>query len=301
MLALSPLTNCDDVTLLQVIQSERLINDWNRSFGADIKNELEGCPEIYLYRCNQTNLKFFLPSNITGSSKLYEQLQKFPWYYAEDKWEHQIALKDLSNCLRILEVGSGSGYFVKLGVSNGLNVRGIEYSKAAVESAQKQNLPVELQSLEEAADLYKESLDGVCSFQVLEHVGNPKDFINWTIQMLKPGGKLIYCVPNADSFLKHQHNLLDMPPHHMHRWSNDTFYSLETLFPIKLEKTLLEPLASYHVSSYLASYTSYFRSTYSINKLFFNRFSYPIYEKLLHFGLRKYLTGQSLYVQFRKI
>ncbi|MGA7933956.1 MAG: class I SAM-dependent methyltransferase, partial [Kovacikia sp.] len=256
----SPLTDCDDVTLLKVFKAEDLIADWEKNLSIDIKSELKDHLEIYLYQCNQTKLKFFIPVDITGSTKLYEQLQKFPWYYMHNKWEHQIALKDLSKCSQILEIGSGSGSFIRLGLNRNLNIRGIEYNEAAVEIAQKQNLPVELRDLKDAANFYQESLDGVCSFQVLEHVSNPKDFIGWSVQMLKSGGKLIYCVPNSESFLKYQYNLLDMPPHHMHLWCRETFRSLETLFPIKLEKILLEPLAQYHISDYLNTYISYFRS-----------------------------------------
>jgi 2-polyprenyl-3-methyl-5-hydroxy-6-metoxy-1,4-benzoquinol methylase len=297
----SPLTGSNDVTLLTNIPTSQLIRDWQQTFQIDITNEIQGYPDIYLYQCNQTKLKFFAPSDIQGSSKLYEQLQKFDWYYMPYKWEHQVALRELLDCQKILEVGCASGSFVKLGIDVGLNIRGIELNEAAVRAAQEQNLPVEFLDLKEAATLYFESLDGVCSFQVLEHVPNPKEFINWSIQMLKPGGKLIYCVPNSKSFLQYQSNLLDMPPHHMLQWSEVSFKALEKIFPIKLEKAIFEPLASYHVSRYLDSYRIYFRSTSPLGKLFFNRYTLPCYKKCLNFGLRKLLIGQSLYVQFRKV
>lgn len=298
---LSPLVHSDNITLLKTIPSAKLINDWKNSFNIDISLELKGHNEIYLYQCNQTKIKFFAPLDIAGSSKLYEQLQKFYWYYMSNKWEHQIALKDLSNCKKIIEIGSAFGDFVKSGIEAGLNIKGIELNEAAVVAARARKLPVECLDIQEATNIYNESLDGVCSFQVLEHVPNPKDFINNSIQMLKRGGKLIFCVPNAESFLKHQYCLLDMPPHHMLQWSEASFRSLEKLFPLKLEKVLYEPLASYHVSGYLTSYNKYFRSVSPLGRLLFNRYTLPVYETCLQLGLRKILTGQSLYVQFRKL
>ena len=296
----SPLTKNQNILLLKTIQAKQLIHDWENNFQIDINNELKSHKKIYLYQCNQTKLKFFAPLDIAGSSRLYEQLQKFDWYYMPNKWEHQVALKDLLDCNDVLEIGSGFGAFVKSGIKAGLSIRGIELNEKAVKNAKKRNLPVEHSNLKEAADFYFESLDGVCSFQVLEHVPNPKEFIDWSIKMLKLGGKLIYCVPNSESFLKYQYNLLDLPPHHMTHWSKSSFEALEKIFPIRLEKVVFEPLAPYHVSEYLSSYRRRFKST-SLGKLLFNRYSTPIYAKFLDLGLRKFLPGQSLYVQFRKV
>ena len=297
----SVIANSDDIKLLDVIPAEKLIKDWQQSFQIDITQELHGHDKIYLYQCNQTQLKFFVPADIAGSGKIYEQLQEFDWYYMADKWEHKLARKDLQECQKVLEIGSAYGDFVKSCLEAGLDIKGIELNEAAVNKAKERKLPVERLDLKEAAELYHESLDGVCSFQVLEHVPNPKEFIDWSIKMLKPGGKLIYCVPNSESFLKYQENLLDMPPHHMTQWSSSSFKALENLFPLKLEKTVFEPLASYHVLGYLSCYGRHLRSISPLGKLLFNRVSIHLYAIFLQMGLRKLLTGQSLYVQFRKI
>jgi len=297
----SPLTESENITLVSAIPSSRLIHDWKETFQIDITGELSGCEEIYLYQCNQTKLLFFEPSSVTGSGWLYKQLQKFDWFYMPDKWEHQIALQDLKGCRDVLEVGCAFGSFVEAGLTAGLNIQGIELNQAAVEAAQGKDLPVENLDLQEYADAYPNSLDALCSFQVLEHVPNPKQFLSWSLQALKVNGKLIICVPNSESFLKHQYNLLDMPPHHMLKWSEIAFRSLEKIFPVRLERVEREPLMSYHVSGYLNAYSNYFRSRNQLNRLLFNRHTLRFYEKVLQLGLRKYVTGQSLYVQFRKL
>lgn len=297
----SPLTKSQDITLLKTIPTEKLIQVWKNSFKIDITEELHAHEKIYLYQCNKTKIKFFVPADILGSGKLYEQLQNFDWYYMPEKWEHKVALRDLLKCKDVLEIGSASGHFVKSAIDTGLNIKGIELNETAVTAAQEKGLPVERLDLQEAAKLYRQSLDAVCSFQVLEHVANPRDFIDWSIQMLKPGGKLIYCVPNSESFLKHQYNLLDMPPHHMLQWSKESFKALETLFPVKLDKVVYEPLASYHVSGYINAHSNYFNSASPFGKLFFNRYTIPFYKKILGLGFRKLVTGQSLYVKFSKV
>ena len=300
-MAISPLTSSGDVTLISTIKSSKLVNDWKKTFDIDIKDELLGSEEIYLYQCNRTKLFFFEPSSIAGSGLLYEKLQKYDWFYMPDKWEHQIALQNIKGSQKVLEVGCAFGAFIEAGLKSKIDIQGIEMNESAVAVARSKSLPVTNLSLETFAQSYPESLDAICSFQVLEHVQNPKDFIEWSIQSLKIGGLLIICVPNCESFLKHQHNILDMPPHHMLRWSETSFKSLEGLFPIKLQRVEREPLAAYHVSGYLESYANYFKTKNPLNKLFFNRYTHKFYKFFLQHGFRKYCLGQSLYVEFRKI
>jgi 2-polyprenyl-3-methyl-5-hydroxy-6-metoxy-1,4-benzoquinol methylase len=297
----SPLTGNNDVSLLKKISVNQLIEEWKAAFQIDITGEIHNHSELCLYECNQTKLRFFTPSDVAGSGNLYEQLQQFDWFYMPHKWEHTVALEDLKTCKKVLEVGAAFGDFIESGTSAGLDIQGIELNEAAVAIAQEKNLPVIAMNLEDFANQYPESQDAVCSFQVLEHIAEPTSFINASIEALKPNGKLIFCVPNIKSFLGYQYNLLDMPPHHMLQWSEDSFKALEELFPLKLEKVVYEPLSSYHVSSYLHAHSQHFRTITPLSQIVFNRLTIPIYEKLLQFGLRKQLIGQSIYVQFRKV
>lgn len=297
----SPLTGTTDVRKIGTLSAERLASDWKSAFNINIAAELHGYKEIYLYQCNKTGLKYFVPYDVAGSARLYEQLQKFDWFYMDNKWEYDIALRHLLDCNNILEVGSGSGSFVKAGINAGHSMRGIELNENAINEAKRQKLPIDNVSLGEYSVSHAGAFDAVCSFQVLEHVSNPKEFIEWSINALKPAGKLIFCVPNAESFLRYQYNLLDMPPHHMTQWSKKVFKALEKIFPVKIEKIYYEPLADYHVDGYLNAYVGHFNATVRLSKLMLNRHTLPLIKKFLLSGARKYLRGQSIYVQYRKI
>jgi 2-polyprenyl-3-methyl-5-hydroxy-6-metoxy-1,4-benzoquinol methylase len=297
----SPLTDSEQVTLLSEISTSRLIERWKETYRLDIKEEFHHVPVINHYRCDLTHLKFFLPEKVAGSEKLYEQLHHFDWYYILGRWEHQVALRALSIGQRVLEIGAAYGDFVQAGLDAGLQIYGIELNKAAIEIARQKQRPVEYANVLELALSEKETFDAICCFQVLEHVSRPKEFLLASLNLLKPGGTLILTVPNANSFLRHQQPLLDMPPHHMTQWTETTFQVMESLFPLKIEVLRRESLASYHIAPYLETYYTYTRSRFHAAKMFFNHYTMPLYQYCLQMGGKRFFIGQTLYIQFRKL
>jgi 2-polyprenyl-3-methyl-5-hydroxy-6-metoxy-1,4-benzoquinol methylase len=306
-MAISPLAQTDQVTLLETLKSQDVIVAWQTSLQIDIASELEPHEQFYLYQCNQTKLKFFRPESITGSEYLYQQLEKFDWYYMTDKWEYDMALKDLLGCQKVLEIGAGRGSFIARLQAQNIDALGIELNSKAVATAQRQNIPVVQRDLAELIVEQPNQFDGVCAFQVLEHLPDPKAFLVDALKLLKPNGKLILSVPNADAFPKYigAAHLLDYPPHHMSQWSAQTFASLTTLLPIKLEQVRREPLADYHVDFYVSVLKSELsRSAWA---------KYPLIEPKLHRAIdwletilkryavaRRLIKGHTLYVCFTK-
>src|SRR5258705_9232599 len=208
----SPLTQTDNVKLVREIEVNQLIEQWKNSFNIDIKREMKGHKSISEYQCSVTGLYFFMPNNVDGSSEFYEALQHFDWYYMLEKWEHQITIKKLKPASKILEVGCAEGGFIELCTKYGHEATGIELNRNAVLKATKKGLPVYEKNLHELASEKENCYDCICSFQVLEHISRPKEFIDSCIKLLKPGGKLIFCVPNSDGVLATDYSLLDMPP-----------------------------------------------------------------------------------------
>lgn len=177
---------------------------------------------------------------------------------------------------------------------------GLEFNQEAALLARKDNIPVLSLTLKELAAEKTSYFDAVCSFQVLEHVPDPLNFIKEMIQLIKPGGKLIITVPNANSFLKYdKRNLLDQPPHHMTRWCLKTFESLIKLVPLHFEKSVIEPLAAYHVDWYISTQLSRLPNVRIIKSLAF-RFMHKVINPLLKsFSLlRRLVPGHTLYVVF---
>lgn len=302
-MCLSPLTGTNNVTLLKKKPVNQIVRDWLETYKIDIADEFHSYKEIFLYRCNETNLKFFLPNEIVGSGKLYEKLEKFDWYYMPDKWEHHVAIQDLQKSDRVIEIGCGFGEFVE-SLRNELQIDayGIELNSSAVEKAQELGRPVELMTLEEVAKQQSAAFDTVCSFQVLEHIPNLNKFLNSCIDLLKPGGRLLICVPNSDGFIRLADNdLLNQPPHHMSLWSRCVLEKLSQYFPLKTIRILSEPLALYHLDWFINIHLNRLPQVWLLTGFlhrFVREFLLPILRITKWYKL---LPGHSIYVCYQKI
>ena len=102
---------------------------------------------------------FFSPLE-TGGAVLCENLQKFDWYYMEEKEEFQIAMRFVPTTGSVLEVGSGKAAFAtKVGVDR---YTGLEFNDKAIEGRMKK---IQL-SLRNQLRACKEASEGVrhCGF-----------------------------------------------------------------------------------------------------------------------------------------
>jgi SAM-dependent methyltransferase len=281
-------------------KSAAIIEAWWRAFQIEASAEFRGVTEFSLLECAECRLQFFEPASLAGSPSLYEKLEKFDWYYMREKWEHRVAMADLDGCENGIEVGCGFGDFVaRVGKEkSGIAFEGIEQNPSAVTAARNNGLPVQLMSLSELANTQPGKYAAVCSFQVLEHVPDAGSFLDASCKLLRSGGKLILGLPNAKSFLRHQFNILDMPPHHVTRWNSETLKRMEHWFPLKVRKISYEPLADYHVDAYVEAHTK-------IVSRFGSRATPWIRSRLSRvvrtLGLPQLLRGQSIYVCYERV
>jgi SAM-dependent methyltransferase len=284
---------------VQLVPVDRLVSAWKRELGLELSSVFENIPQIRLLECDTCHLRFFVPDSYPGAEKIYPQLDQFYWYYMPFKWEHSMALKDLKGLRKIFEIGCGEGHFIeRLQLEGAVEARGIDMNENAVREAQRRRLPVYCMDLREATSKWTNYFDAICSFQVLEHVSNPRDFLDRASSMLRPGGKLLLGIPNAESFLKHQFNILDMPPHHLTRWGSKVFSYLPNLFPLAIQHIKEEPLAKYHVDDYLEAYCGMIKRVPWMRKACAPRIKKVVSASLRYSGAHLLLKGHSLYASF---
>ncbi len=97
---------------------------------------------------------------------------------------------------RILDIGSGPGFFLLTGKERGWDVQGVEPSKHAADHAGSLGVPVVNEFFDENVALGLGTFDVVHMSEMLEHVPDPHGLISTALSVLKPGGLLYVMVPN---------------------------------------------------------------------------------------------------------
>lgn len=155
---------------------------------------------------------------------------------------------------KLLDVGCGSGYFLKRARERGWNVLGVEPSLQGAASVRSLGIDV-LNSFfdDDAVELIESNFgtfDAIHLSEVLEHVPNPGDILRRVWKLINSGGIICCVVPNDYSPI--QKVLRDellfkpywlSPPHHINYF---TFDSLEGLmkrcgFDV-IERTAMFPM-----------------------------------------------------------
>jgi SAM-dependent methyltransferase len=243
MLIDSPLVVGAKARLIGSIDSRTLIQGYHDELGHDVSSYFADVPLVEVYECERSGYRFYHPFSLVGREELYQYLQQFDWNYKPNKWEYQRAAALIKKPATVLDVGCGKGAFLKIAKEHDLDGFGLELNSHAADVARKNGLKVSVQMIDRYATENQNSYDAVCSFQVLEHIPDVRPFIEACILATKPGGTLIFGVPNNDGFLKYADAVLNSPPHHMGLWTEASLRSLDGIFPIKLLSIETEPLA----------------------------------------------------------
>jgi len=242
----SPITGGTAIEVEKKISTSYIIQSYLDSYGIDVKSLFGGLKEIEVLNCKESGFRFYGPGQVAGDSDFYAALQEFPWYYMDWKWEHQVIKDALPANSKILEIGCAKGAFISR-LENGVKAVGLELNEKAAAEAKENGLDVRTETIQDHAIANPGTYDMVCSFQVMEHVTDVKGIVEASVIALKPGGKLVISVPNNDSFIKYSpDSILNMPPHHMNLWDENSLSRLQEFFAIDLMELKREPLQKYH-------------------------------------------------------
>lgn len=101
----------------------------------------------------------------------------------------------------LVEVGAGFGLFCDEVQKDGFaaTVIAVEPTPSLAETCRGRGLTV-MESTIEKATFAPESVDVLCSFEVIEHLFNPGAFIEQCSRFIKPGGLVILSNPNGKGF-----------------------------------------------------------------------------------------------------
>ena len=168
--------------------------------------------DFKIVRCNKCSLVYL--TNIPDESEIYEDYYEIK--FTKDDYTKDSALPHLAEIYEIneqrleylkgvkpggslLDVGCGSGLFLRTASREGYETYGIDVSNNALAFAESQfGLNVGKETLDELVSAGRK-FDIVTLWHVLEHFANPVEELKKIKQLLSPGGICLVEVPNFNS------------------------------------------------------------------------------------------------------
>ena len=166
---------------------------------------------------------------------------------------------------KLLDIGAGTGAFVRFMKNNGWNVTGLEPDESARVQAQSIN-NIQLLASDIFFDLPADSFDVITMWHVLEHVHDLDKYLEQLKKLIKLHGKVFIAVPNYTSFdgsfYGNSWAAYDVPRHLFH-FSPLSLKNLFNRHGFELQST--------RVMWYDSFYISFLSEQYKKNKLGFMR------------------------------
>ncbi len=180
------------------------------------------------------------------------------WWMATYRNYYQLFEEHVSG-RRILDVGSGPGYFLLAGKERGWDVLGIEPSPDAHAYATEKGVPVLKDFF--SFDALKEHgrFDVVHAAMVLEHVADPLSMLEDMKKLLNPGGLLVVFSPN--DYNPFQSILADLsfppywvvPDHHVNYFNVASFRGLIE----RMDMQVIDTIATFPLEFFILSGRDY--------------------------------------------
>lgn len=196
-------------------------------------NSINEKPNNYynLFRCLDCQLVF--SDSFYGDKNLYENAYQRDGDYSKYidnvnknkfhlTWANKqfFSLKKLSGML--LDVGCSTGGFLIAAKKKGWTVKGLEISQSAAKIARELTNSEILVGDIDCFDI-TQKFDAITSWEVIEHLKEPGNYINKCYQLLNEGGIFAISVPNWESkWMKKSNQDEHWPPFPLTFWNKHT-------------------------------------------------------------------------------
>jgi SAM-dependent methyltransferase len=170
--------------------------------------------EFILYHCSSCGLLFQDEENIVdrlpdfyppgywwqGGGKISSLERAYrEWVVRHDQLRFVLSMVPAGRG-RLLDIGCGSGTFVKMALEAGFDAFGLEQSEEAVRIGQRNAGGKIMQGIEQDLISRGEKYDVLTLFHALEHMTDPFRYLKDLRKLLRRPGQMIIQVPNSQSF-----------------------------------------------------------------------------------------------------
>jgi SAM-dependent methyltransferase len=159
-------------------------------------------------------------------------------------------LKEADIASDIVDLGCGRGEWLEILKEEGMEARGVEINRVAIDSCRRRGLEVvDEEALTHLLSLAPNSLNAVTCFQLIEHL----DFevliklVDQILAVLRPGGLIIMETPDPENILVSSHNFY-LDPSHRHPLPSELMqFLLESRGVSRVEVMRLNPLTAHKI------------------------------------------------------
>lgn len=203
-------------------------------------------PDQIHYRIVRCRTCGLLRSDPSASAETIERLyRESSFNYSEETenicWTYGRYLKKLENYGvnkgSILEIGCGSGFFLKEAARQGyVGLYGVEPGRSAVEMAEREHIRNIICDIMRPGLFRPGQFDVICMFQLLDHIRDPAALLRECFTVLKPAGLILCINHNIKAFsarlLKGRSPIIDIE--HTYLFSPDTMEQIFKLCGFKV-------------------------------------------------------------------
>jgi SAM-dependent methyltransferase len=212
---------------------------------------LWGAPNCEIHECPSCGLRYAWPF-VAGDGRFYNLAYPHS-EYPEQRWEFDQTAASLAKdpppgSGRVLEIGSGFGYFLRK-ISPALiapeRVVAVEYNDVARSKLKQAGYTAYGEDVRSTTfDAYLGQVSTVFLFQVLEHMDDLEGVMRRLNELLQPGGRIYVAVPNAQriEYNETHGSLFDMPPNHVSRWTESALRAFAARGGWDMQDFRVEPL-----------------------------------------------------------
>ena len=221
---------------VETLDVKRITEQYINEFQMDVKYKFENINEIEIRECSLSGLRYYYPNTTEGDKNFYRKLLKIGDYSRLWEFDHEYTFNKIEANSNVLEIGCGSGQFLKKLKLKNIDAEGIELNDDMVDICLRNNLKVSNELLSSYKLKNKARFNVICVFQVLEHIYHVQEFMEDILYCLKEGGKIFISTPNNHPYYAKYHKLetLNLPPHHMTLWNLAAFRGLSSLLNLEL-------------------------------------------------------------------
>ena len=143
------------------------------------------------YKLHRTKLAYNSRYDINGEQYTYKRTDPYSSHSRIIEWV------DRERPQEVLEIGTATGYLTYEMSKRGCAVTGIEQDSEMAKIARQHCRRMIVQDVETLDFSELEKYDAVILGDVVEHLRNPREFLQKIAPVLKPGGKVLISLPNV--------------------------------------------------------------------------------------------------------